>query len=89
MKNKQFTQKLRACSKAHLKFSSLLKYCEDELVSRYGVHPSDLDNDIWIDNFHINPGFMTIQQIEDSYEDYSNVKIKRTTQRGDNSNVTT
>jgi len=50
--NSTFTRKLRALAKLQNKACVLLTECEEEYERRYGVNPSDVDDDMWIDAFH-------------------------------------
>lgn len=73
MTDSQFQKALDRLSMAKLKYHKLLAEAEDEVVRRYGVHPSDCDNDLWIDNFHVGCGKMTVDEVRYSMEQYSNV----------------
>ena len=66
MTDKQFQKILDTLSDAHRNYLDLLKLAETEIVRRYGVHPSDIDNDDWIDSYHQSCGHMTINQLDES-----------------------
>ncbi len=66
MTDKQFQKILTTLSKARLNYTTLLKIAEDEIVRRFGSHPSDVDNDEWIDMYHQGNGHMTVEQVEES-----------------------
>lgn len=66
MTDKQFQKILDTLTDAHRNYLDLLKLAEDEIVRRYGVHPSEIDNDEWIDSYHQGLGHMTIKQLDES-----------------------
>lgn len=68
MTDKQFQKILNTLSHAHRNYLDLLKLAEDEIVRRYGVHPSEIDNDWWIDCYHQSAGHMTVHQVHESME---------------------
>lgn len=49
MTDSQFTRKLQQAAKASNKARDLYAECEQEYERRYGVNPSDADDDTWID----------------------------------------
>ncbi len=53
---------------ANFKYMALLSEIEDEYERRYNHHPSDVDNDSWIDSFHYGTSSMTVKQVEESVE---------------------
>jgi len=66
MTDKQFQKILDTLTDAHRNYLDLLKLAENEIVIRYGVHPSDIDNDQWIDSYHQGCGHMTVKQLDES-----------------------
>lgn len=66
MTDKQFQKILDTLTDAHRNYLDLLKLAEDEIIRRYGVHPSEIDNDEWIDSYHQGLGHMTIKQLDES-----------------------
>lgn len=66
MTDKQFQKILDRLSSARLNYIELLQKAEDEIIRRYGVHPSDIDNDDWIDMYHQGCGHMTVSQLDDT-----------------------
>jgi len=66
MTDKQFQTVLDKLSVARRNYLAYLEAAEEEIVKRYGVHPSDVDNDQWIDSYHQGCGHMTVKQVEDS-----------------------
>jgi hypothetical protein len=60
----------RTCS-AQRKFFRLLKQAEEEYERRFGVHPSDVDDDQWIDGVTGGcgeAGGLTVEQVKESAE---------------------
>lgn len=68
MTDKQFSALLKKLSKANSRYKRLLREAENEIERRFGVHPSDVDNDQWIDVYHVGTGGMTVEQVNDSME---------------------
>lgn len=66
MTDEKFQQLLDNLSAVNSKYKSLLKQAEKEIERRYGYNPSDVDNDEWIDTFHVSTGTMTVKQVDDS-----------------------
>jgi hypothetical protein len=66
MTDKQFQKILDTLTYAHRNYLDLLKLAEDEIIRRYSVHPSEIDNDEWIDSYHQGCGHMTIKQLDES-----------------------
>lgn len=56
MKDAAFERKMRMTVEAGSKFRALLKEVEEEFERRFGVAPSDVDCDPWIDTFHGSAG---------------------------------
>ena len=66
MTDKQFQKILDTLTDAHRNYLDLLKLAEDEIIRRFGIHPSEIDNDEWIDSYHQGLGHMTIKQLDES-----------------------
>ena len=66
MNNLTFKRKLDRLSLANEKYKKLLNECEDEYKKRFGHYPSDIDDDGWIDTYHIGIGSMSINTIEEN-----------------------
>lgn len=74
----QFQKKLDALCKANIKYKQLLTECEAEYEVRYGISPSELSDDFWIDSFHA--GFsenVLIAEIDDSVSLYKSIAKDR------------
>lgn len=70
MTDKEFQLKLDALAKAMRRYRILLEECEAEYGRRFGYHPSDIDDDSWIDNYHIGPPTaLTVQYVEENAKD--------------------
>ena len=70
MTDKTFKKVLIALYRARKNYLELLKLAEDEIVKRYGVHPSDIDNDEWIDSYHSGNNMMTIEDVDKSMKNH-------------------
>jgi len=70
MRDKTFEKVLIALYRARKNYLELLKLAEDEIVKRYGVHPSDIDNDEWIDSYHAGNNMMTIKDVDKSMKNH-------------------
>lgn len=72
MTDKEFERAMKRCGILHTKYLNALGAIEGEYESRYGVHPSDVSNDFWIDTFHCPPGAgdVTVSEVEDSVKIY-------------------
>lgn len=68
MTDKEFNSKLKQLHNAHKKYQQLLGECEDEYERRFGFNPSDIDDDNWIDSFHINCIPANLQQVTEHAE---------------------
>ena len=76
MTDKQFQIILDTLSLARRNYIDLLKLAEDEIIKRYGVHPSDIDNDQWIDMYHQGCGHMTVEQVNESMEQCGKERLR-------------
>lgn len=71
----QFNKLLRKLGLANETYKNLLFQAEEEIKERYGVYPSDIDLDSWIDAYHVGTGEMSAQEVDEiiknclSYED--------------------
>ena len=50
MTDKRFESLMARCADAYNKYRRLFERAEAEYVRRYGQHPSDVDDDYWIDS---------------------------------------
>lgn len=65
----EFQKLLNNLAASNAKYKRLLTEAESECERRYGTNPSDVDNDTWIDNFHVGIGRMTVEQVKNSFND--------------------
>lgn len=71
----QFNKLLRKLGLANETYKNLLFQAEEEIKERYGVYPSAIDLDSWIDAYHVGTGEMSAQEVDEiiknclSYED--------------------
>jgi hypothetical protein len=63
MTDKQFLKAIYKTIKDYHKYNASKKLIEEEYVRRYNHHPSDTDNDHWIDSIHYGAG--SINSIEE------------------------
>jgi len=66
MTDKQFQTVLDKLSVAHRNYLAYLEAAENEIIRRYGVNPSEIDNDQWIDSYHQGCGHMTVKDVDES-----------------------
>ncbi len=66
MTDKQLQKTLDKLSAANMEYKKLLDLAEDEIVRRFGIHPSEIDNDEWIDSYHYGCGHMTVEELNES-----------------------
>jgi len=64
MTDAKFQELLNATQRAMAEYHSLLDKAEVEYVRRYGFHPSDKDDDFWLDSMHQSPSPMTVKQVK-------------------------
>jgi hypothetical protein len=78
MTDSQFTKLLRRAAKAQNRASVLREQAEEEYTRRYGAHPSDVDDDQWIDSMTGNSGrcdeSITASDVEDGAVNYAGRK---------------
>jgi hypothetical protein len=68
MTDAQFQKALNKVSKTHLDYLCALSIAEGEYERRFGTHPSDWDDDFWIDTYHVANGSATVAAITASAE---------------------
>ena len=66
MTDAKFQLLLDKLSVAHRNYRAYLDAAEEEIKRRYGVYPSEIDSDQWIDSYHYGCGHMTVEQLDDS-----------------------
>lgn len=72
MTDKEWQSVIKKCQKAGLQHLAFLKIAEDEYIKRYGHHPSEVDDDWWIDSLHYCKGDTDLKKIKDSAELHCN-----------------
>jgi len=68
MTDKQFNTLLIRLAKSKRQYDLLLDSAENEIVRRFGKHPSDVDCDAWIDTYHVGNGLMTASELGNEME---------------------
>jgi hypothetical protein len=53
-------------------YHAALKAAEKEYERRYGHHPSDVDNDAWIDAMHVTGYAIKVEELEQSIKLHTN-----------------
>jgi hypothetical protein len=53
MTNKQFQALIDRVQRLRKSYDDALAVAENEYINRYGNHPSDVDDDNWIDSLHM------------------------------------
>ena len=66
MTDKQFQKAIDRARNALIDYHRLLDVAEKEYIRRYGFHPSDVDDDEWIDALHVVGIPITVKQVEES-----------------------
>jgi len=56
MTDEKFLATIKDCIKAFGVYKGILEIAEKEYERRYKDHPSDVDNDYWIDAMHYGQG---------------------------------
>lgn len=56
MTDKEFERLMKKTKKVQERYMELLNQCEEEYMKRFGHHPSDIDDDSWIDVMHYPQG---------------------------------
>ncbi len=59
MTDTEFTKLLQRCAKAGNKYLELYQKAEKEYERRFGVNPSDVDDDEWLDALALSCGKCT------------------------------
>lgn len=75
MSDKELSGLLRRLATANAKYKELLEEAEQEITERYGVSPSDVDNDEWIDAYHVGTGRMSLQEVDQSMKMYKKINL--------------
>jgi hypothetical protein len=68
MTDKQWESLIKKTIQAFRNHQQNLKLAEDEYVRRYGEHPSEVDDDFWIDIMHYGNGSCDMKGIKESAE---------------------
>jgi hypothetical protein len=68
MNDNQFQKALDKATKKLNEYHSALKIVENEYQRRFGVHPSDIDDDDWIDSMHVTGSGTTVEQVKMAFE---------------------
>ena len=63
MTDKQFQLVINKTLSAFEKYKKLLEIAEDEYERRFGVDPSSIDDDHWIDAMHSDPCPTTVTEV--------------------------
>ena len=71
MTDKQFQKAIDEARDLLIKYHQKLKVAEDEYERRYGSHPSDIDDDEWIDSMHVVGIPITVEQVKASFDERS------------------
>lgn len=61
MQDTAFQKLLDDLAVANYKYKKLLAKAEEEYKRRYGSYPPEIDDDQWIDTFHVGCGKMTVE----------------------------
>jgi len=64
MTDLKFQKAINKAQKYLINYHESLKIAEFEYERRYGHHPSDKDNDEWIDAMHVNAIPITVAQVK-------------------------
>jgi hypothetical protein len=56
MTDRQWYSKIKKMHAVFSDYQKQLEACEAEYERRFGNHPSDVDDDQWIDSFHVGNG---------------------------------
>ena len=63
MKDEKYKNLLSKLNEAHIKYHQLLKQAEEEYKKRFGEYPTNLDDDFWIDSFHVKPTGASLEDV--------------------------
>ena len=64
MTDKKFQEAINEAAFKLRDYHISLAKAEKEYIRRYGVHPSDIDDDCWIDSLHVTGRGMTVKEVE-------------------------
>ena len=64
MTDKKWQIMMDRTTKYHSLYRKNLQIIENEYIRRFGIHPSDWDDDSWIDSFHQSPYGSTVEEVE-------------------------
>jgi len=70
----QFKKLLKSVVIIQNDYQNLLEIAEDEYVKRFGQHPSEANDDTWIDVFHVGCSGFDFKTILKNAEFYKNNK---------------
>lgn len=76
MKDDQWDKAIKKAQSALREYKRLLHFAEKEYIRRYGNHPSDVDDDWWIDKLHYSGSPTTISEIDKSALMHKQISIK-------------
>ena len=69
MTDEKFQQVIDEAQQKLMQYHHALKVAEDEYERRYNYHPSDVDDDVWIDAMHLNWRCrLLVSEVEESVE---------------------
>lgn len=68
MTDTQFQKAIDRARDALVDYHRLLAIAEQEYERRYGFHPSDVDDDEWIDSLHVVGTPLSVEQVVKSAE---------------------
>ncbi len=71
MTDQAFQKLLDGLHRKHLAYELALRKAEAEYERRYGSNPSDAEDDMWIDCFHVAAAPRTVGQVEDGATNYA------------------
>lgn len=69
MTDAQFQKSINKAIAALANYHSCLSVAEKEYERRFGHSPSDADDDTWIDSLHVNPQYLSVEQVKESASD--------------------
>lgn len=64
MKDGTFRRHMRQLTAAKFRYMKELEVCEAEYERRFGFNPSEVDDDFWIDCFHVSGGLMDTPSVQ-------------------------
>ena len=63
MTDKKWQELLNKVTSLHSDYLVFLTKAENEYERRFGHHPSDVDDDFWIDSFHQSPAGARVEDV--------------------------